>query len=597
MNNFKSGIISFDASHHEALAISSLLRKPEDTLKLNQDVGLKAEHFASDIYQKAWRILYERASKGLSVDPSSWDDCANDLKPLDGFVTGLAMVCQLCADSDADGKFLESAEVVKQMANSRECYRKAEDLKTKIKTGDTVTGEQSNLERTLSKCEKVSTDQDARLSFSPDSVFYDSTTSRYLVELENHFRPYTRKAPVIQGLTRFYKNQGIDETEARATAKEELADTEIDQAVDWCGAIAGHKKGIIQKNGLSLLVTSEPKLLEPKEGSFPTIQKIFNQAFENKDAKTVFALWLANGFKAVREGKHQSAPMMTLAGEVNTGKSLLAWITKTILGGRVANPRISWSGSLPWNDDLVGAELLLLDDSVGSTDMRKRIEFGSRFKESIYASEVQVHQRNKTSMSLSPVWRVMVCCNRTPEALSILPPLDEDLVDKVSLLSVSRVELPVDTSTPEGKRELQEIIKKEIPAFMHELLKLKTPEHLVDSRAGVCAWRDQELVTLLEGLDESSRLEELLSIALKETVNVFNLIPGEEKEFSAEEIESKLGEPASPVREQCRSLLGRHTSVTGRLLGKLARSQSELVSKGSKPKNHQRWIIKRPLEG
>ncbi|NBN93136.1 MAG: hypothetical protein EBV35_04825, partial [Betaproteobacteria bacterium] len=60
----------------------------------------------------------------------------------------------------------------------------------------------------------------------------------------------------------------------------------------------------------------------------------------------------------------------------------------------------------------------------------------------------------------------MVCCNDTPEALNIIPPLDSDLSDKVILLHVAKIKPHVDTSTPEGRRQYQKMLETELPAFV-----------------------------------------------------------------------------------------------------------------------------------
>ncbi|MFC7335754.1 primase-helicase family protein [Haloferula chungangensis] len=441
--------------------------------------------------------------------------------------------------------------------------------------------------------DKLVTGDDKKLRFDPSGVFYDSVKSQYLVDVGTHYRSYTRKAPVLAGVTRHFVTRGHDEKESKEEAKNRIADAEIDNAVDWSGSIAGHKRGIVRKNGLSLLVTSEPTLPEPAPGAFPTISGIIRDAFPENEARIIFSGWLAGAIRAVRYGIHQAAPLLVMAGTVNTGKSLLAWITAQLLGGRVGHPFTAWSGTLPWNDDLVGAELLLIDDSVGTTDIRKRKEFGARFKEAIYGGEVQVNRRNVSAISLRPVWRVMVCCNDTPESLAIIPPIDDDLDDKVILLRVNKITVPPGTSTPEGKLSFQKEIRAELPAFTAWLEGMTIPDALADSRAGVRAWRDAELEEALGNIAEESRLEDLLRIALDR--GAFNLSPGESREVPACDIEATLCDADSPVRSQANSLLSKHYSISGKLLGKLARQGSEIIQKSKAKTAIQRWIVSRPL--
>jgi len=138
-----------------------------------------------------------------------------------------------------------------------------------------------------------------------------------------------------------------------------------------------------------------------------------------------------------------------LAGPAGAGKSLIAHITRQALGGRSANPMTAWTGRLPWNDNLIAAELLLIDDSVASTDPRARKAFGAYFKEAIHAGNVTINTRRKTSFDLRPVWHVMVCCNETPENLSVIPPLEDGIEDKIILLKVAPIKTPMPACTVE----------------------------------------------------------------------------------------------------------------------------------------------------
>jgi hypothetical protein len=300
---------------------------------------------------------------------------------------------------------------------------------------------------------------------------------------------------------------------------------------------------------------------------------IIGNAFADPTATLVFISWLAGRYKAVRSHCHIPSPMMVLAGEINSGKSLLAWIVAEALGGRTANPYASWSGGMLWNDDLVGSELLLVDDCVGSTDIRSRRNFGASFKEAIYPHVIQLRKRNSSSIAVRPVWAVIVCCNDTPESLQIIPPLDNDLADKVALLHVIGVALPVDTSTPEGKLELQALIRSELPAFAQQLMDWKTPEELHDSRSGIKAWRDPALTDAVDAHSPARRLEDLLDTALTH-MGLWGDLP---RELTSADIQGRLEDSQSPVRDQARQLCTWHGAM-GSALAKLARSGSEFVT-------------------
>ena len=417
-------------------------------------------------------------------------------------------------------------------------------------------------------------------SFDPEDIFYDGPSSKYLVRVGKSFMTYSKLSPVITGVSRHLSDEHDDPKDLMQAVRESVKNRELDGGVQWHGSIAGHAQGLgYDTNDLPILITSEAKIPEPTAGDAPTISEIISGAFADPMATTVFMSWLSGRYKAVRAHCHIPSPMLVLAGEINSGKSLLAWIVAQSLGGRTANPYAAWAGGMLWNDDLVGSELLLVDDCVGSTDIRSRRNFGASFKESVYPHSVQLRKRNHSSISVRPVWCVMVCCNDTPESLQIIPPLDADLADKIALLHVIGVKLPIDTSTPEGKIRLQALIRSELPAFAQQLMEWETPEELRDSRSGIMAWRDPELSESVDAHSPSKRLESLLESAFAD-FGIWYDLP---RDMTASEVESRLIELNSPVREQARQLCGTWHGACGSALAKLARSGSKYVTLSDRP--------------
>ena len=412
--------------------------------------------------------------------------------------------------------------------------------------------------------------------FRPQDVFYDAPGGKYLVKVGTSYFTFGKASPVVTGITRHLAPKYKSHSDLQIAVAGALRNRELDGAVQWVGNIAGHRQGLSEdQNRLPILITSEARPPVPEAGECKVIQEILCSAFEDLVAFQIFMGWLATRYRAVRAHIHQPSPMLVLAGEVGSGKSLLAWIVTQVLGGRTANPYSAWSGGTLWNDDLVGSELLLVDDCSASTDIRARRNFGAAFKEAIYPHFVQLRKRNVSAITVRPVWCVMVCCNDTPEALQIIPPLDADMADKVAMLHVSPVTLPVDTSDPEGQVALRALLTRELPAFCDELLNWKVPEELRDKRSGILAWRDSELADAVEAHSPAKRLEDLLLTAI-ENRSLWGDIP---REFTASEIEARLLEQGSTVRDQARGLFTWH-GACGSALAKLCRMGSGVVEKG-----------------
>jgi hypothetical protein len=426
-------------------------------------------------------------------------------------------------------------------------------------------------------------------SFKPEDVFYDAPSGKYLIRQGNGYAIHSKRGPVVTGITRHLAGEHESAKELTAAVKAAIDDREIDGAVQWSGVIAGHRQGImLDNNGQQILITGEPILPQPAEGDTPLIDSIISQAFPNDTAMDVFISWLSGRYKAVRSYTHIPSPMMVLAGEINSGKSLLAWTVAQLLGGRTANPYEAWSGGILWNDDLVGSEFLLIDDCTGHTDIRARRAFGAAFKGSIYPHMIQLRKRHSSSISVRPVWCCMLCCNDTPEALQIIPPLDADVADKIAILHVHRIALPIDTSTPEGKKQLQIAIRQELPSLADRLMQWEVPTHLHDTRSGVIAWRDPELVDWVDSHSPARRLEELLEIAI-EDMGLWHDLPAE---LTALDVEARLTNTHSKVRDQAKALFSWH-GACGSALSRLAKMDRGQVKLGT-PDIHKkinRYII------
>lgn len=451
-------------------------------------------------------------------------------------------------------------------------------------------------EEKITKSQKCPTSPPGGVSFLPESVFFASETSTYYADMGTHFRAYKPKRAITAGLRRHLDGQGHSEEEIKALIANYLDQIELDQAVDWVGGLAGYRQGVFHHQGRSFLVTSEPRIPDAQAGKFPLTLSVIEQALPNADALAVFLSWLASAVDAIRQSKHQPAPMLVMAGPAGAGKSLIAHLTKTALGGRSANPMTAWTGQLPWNDNLLASELLLIDDSVTSTDPRARKAFGARFKEAIYAGEVEINTRRKTSISLRPVWRVMVCCNETPENLAIIPPLEDGVEDKIILLKVSRVETPMPARTPEEKETFAAALAEELPAFLDHLASFTTPAHLADplARSGVKAWKDHELLEAVREISPETRLENLLALALEKSL--FNLTPGESRTMPAAEVQGILQDRDSPTAKQAETLL-KFDALCGRLLSALHKNRSPFVTDTTKRNGITHYEITRPKVG
>src|SRR5207248_6855214 len=123
-----------------------------------------------------------------------------------------------------------------------------------------------------------------------------------------------------------------------------------------------------------------------------------------------------------------------------------------------------------FNADLFAAGHLMIEDVAESTDIRKRRAFGANIKAFAVNQEQHCHGKNQQALTLTPRWRVSITLNDEPERLLVLPPIDEDIHDKITLLNVTKRDMPMPTNSAAEVHGFWNVILAELPAFVHYLV-------------------------------------------------------------------------------------------------------------------------------
>ncbi|MDA7676721.1 hypothetical protein OAK90_01145 [bacterium] len=313
-----------------------------------------------------------------------------------------------------------------------------------------------------------------------------------------------------------------------------MLDVQTNRDVDYSGSLAGYDAGIVECNGYRALVTKAPSRITAKKGEFPIICQIIKDMFWVKsfDQRDHFFGWLKKAEEAVRLSKPMPGQVLVLAGPRNAGKNLIQDIITEILGGRSARPYQWIIGRTNFNADLFSAEHLMIADEVPSHDMKSRRAFGAKIKDLAVNSVQTCHGKFQNAVHLKPCWRLTISVNEEAENLVMLPPLEESLKDKIMLFRVNAANMPMPSNSPEARALFWQTIKAELPAFIHFLQKWEIPENLVDSRFGIDAYQDPDLIEGLEGMSHEQRLMDLIEMTI--------LPAGHPFEASLTQLESRL---------------------------------------------------------
>jgi len=287
--------------------------------------------------------------------------------------------------------------------------------------------------------------------------------------------------------------------------------------------------------------TSENRIV-PAFGN--RVKLIGDDELDGETQLVTFTSWMKNRYESLRAKTRQPGQALVLAGPVDCGKSLLQQIITAILGGRSAKAMRYMSGKTEFNADLIGAEHLVLEDEQSSTDMRFRLNMGARIKEIAVNDVHSCHGKGKDAVSLRPFWTLSISLNDQEENLLVLPPITQDLADKLILLRCQKPKAEFPTGTHRLRAAYWQKILSEVPAFAHYLVNYSIPPQLADRRFGVRYFHHPALIASLQSLAPEAKLLELIDRELWQGTT------DEWWEGSAAELEARLRAEFSEVKHE-----------------------------------------------
>jgi len=164
----------------------------------------------------------------------------------------------------------------------------------------------------------------------------------------------------------------------------------------------------------------------------------------------------------------------------------------------------------------------------------------------------------------------------------VLPPIDESLKDKITLLRATPITPPYKADDIKARNAWRAKLTAELPAFMHWLRTFRVAAAMVNVRYGVCAYQDPELVESLQDLSPERRL-----LTMMDALFIWGVdrLPWS---GTAAELEERLLEKDKLGRVQ--RLLYYH-GACGTYLGRLETQFAERVSSKKKPCQSKRYTI------
>jgi hypothetical protein len=364
------------------------------------------------------------------------------------------------------------------------------------------------------------------------------------------------------------------EDSANAEADDCLLHIQDSQNVAYVGPLAGYSAGIYEMVGNKILVTNSPKFIESRPGEWPVLERLFEGMFVDGelDQRPYFFAWVKKAMETFKSGSWRASQMLALAGDVGSGKSLTQNLLTEIFGGRSAKPYQYMRGGTEFNSHCFAGEHLILEDESESVDPRSRKHFAAMLKTLLCARDQVCHAKHREALTLRPLWRMSVSLNDDPERLLVLPPLDDDVRDKIIALKVVKCEMPMPTSSDEGKELFWRTMVSELPAFLHYLEHWTIPAEIADARFGVRAYQHPDIVEKLNATNSEDRLLELVDLT-----RFHGQMQREPWSGLAAELERMLTSDTCSYRNEAKRLLS-WNAACGAFLGRLEKSNREFVA-------------------
>jgi len=422
----------------------------------------------------------------------------------------------------------------------------------------------------------------SKKAWSETEVYYDAEKKTFwALNGKREWQELTKGSlSLILRSNRYATQKGADEL--LSGIEEKYLDVIQNNSVHYAGIISGWKPGLHEICGNRILVTRGPKLIQPKRGPFPLIKALIADLLGTQGK--YFYGWMKHAFDSLERGSpFAPGQMLAIAGKVRCGKSVLQNLVTEMLGGRMSKPHRYMTGETAFNGDLAESEHLMIEDDAEGTDIRTRRHFGAAIKTIVVNKTQSIHPKGRKAFTSEPFWRLTMTLNDEPERLKLLPPLDPDIEDKILLLQSAQAKWPYPSKEIPDFHVYWDMLKAEIPAYLHALQRWKIPAELVDERFGVKTYHDPEFVQSLLMLSPEGKL---WSLIMDSGIIGAGGIPFK---GTATEIETEIRE--RDKSGQVAALL-EYSSACGQYLSRLEKGMPSLVSSESGGGNRKIWILK-----
>ena len=357
---------------------------------------------------------------------------------------------------------------------------------------------------------KIPTPQNTEVEATEYEAYYVEETGRFVYRVPNPphpSRPFKSvdKSQMKSRLAGFnYMTKGVNGM--RSEVDLQIEDIIEQHSVDYMGPLAGHRAGFFPLHNRHILVTEDAMPMQPvpysleedPDGECWMLVYDFLQALLPDPQFDYFVGWLKVGYEALLTGKFRPGQILALAGKSGVGKTFFQNLI-TLIFGRVAKPFMYLSGGTTFNSELFAAEHLLIGDELGSADYMARRNLGNKLKQLVAEPMHKYHAKGIDAFDLYPFWRCSMSFNYDAENVTVLPPMEESLREKMMIFYChdSFVSVPDEWREDVWNSPWEVSLKDQLPYFLYWLTQIDIPDHLKHRRYGVVSYQDPEVLSHL----------------------------------------------------------------------------------------------------
>jgi len=314
-----------------------------------------------------------------------------------------------------------------------------------------------------------------------------------------------------------------------------IANVMIENGLDYDGSMPGYRLGLHEERGARYFADSQARWLDgitpnakAQTGKgWETIYGLLQGLFVVNDSWKQFFHFIAtlkqsrDCLKLALQGygeqrQVRSGQATVLCGPKACGKSfLINKVVVPLLGGRSQDAHKAFAaGPEGFNGELLNGEVWVIDDKEHATNIATRRQFASSIKSFLYSGLVGFHPKHKTQITICPFARLFILCNDQDDAIKVLPPLTDDISDKIHLFRCGFAMPAMSTAGNDEWKKYGDTIESELPAFAGWVDASTIPARLLDPRSGVTCYQDPYVVSLLASQTPEHQVAQLLVYAL-----------------------------------------------------------------------------------